>query len=110
MLERQVRYSIQEIECKEKHLVTFMIINVPLEVLKIKDRIYAYFELDGNIQELYNERIDHSDGKKCSFISFFSQKNEIDERKIYRGKLEKDNTLHIETQADAERYLLNILY
>jgi hypothetical protein len=114
MIERQVRYY-RTTETGEqestRHKWTFMIINEPREIGRIKERIYTELYPIAELKSLYHEPLEFSGGLQCDFFSFLSSKGKIERpEKIYKSKnLKADRDLTVRADVECERFLMAIL-
>jgi hypothetical protein len=90
MIDRQVRYNISTATGEQeaaRHRWTFMIINEPREIGRIREKIYHELYPLVDFKELYHEPLEHSGGLHCDFFSFSSPKGIIERPdKIYKSK------------------------
>jgi|WetSurMetagenome_2_1015567.scaffolds.fasta_scaffold115964_2 hypothetical protein len=117
MIDRQVRYYRSTTTGEQeaaRHKWTFLIINEPREINRIRERVYNGLYEIVNLKQLYDEPIQGSDGLHFQVFSFSSSKGIIEEpNKIYRSKkfkLDRDlRTLENGTDVECESYLRAIL-
>ena len=90
MLDRQVRYNVSTTLGEQefvRHRWTFMVINEPREIKRIREKIYLELDPIIDLKELYHEPIQGSGGLHCDFFSFSTSKGRIDSpTKIYNSK------------------------
>lgn len=114
MIERQVRYNIKTETGEQefaRHRWTFLIINEPREINRIRERIYQELTPIVELKNLDNELIPCSKGLHYDFFSFFTYKNRIEELgKIYKSrKFKRDRDLYERDDVGLSRYLQPIL-
>ena len=113
MIERQVRYNIHTSTGEqqfERHKWTFMIINTPTEIERIRERIFRQLELirDGNFGK---DILPSSGGLYYDCFWITSQRGKLEEpNKIYASKKFKlDRDLFERDELSLNRYLNSIL-
>ncbi|MFZ1970940.1 MAG: hypothetical protein WAU65_02040 [Candidatus Nanoarchaeia archaeon] len=112
-IDRQVRYNTktgtgdQELA---RHRWTFLIINTPDEISRIRERIYQQLK-PMNHRSLDEGLIVSSGGIHYDFFSFSSERGAIPEpSKIFRSnKLRKDRNLYERDEIGLEKYLNSII-
>src|SRR4030042_6904513 len=98
MIERQVRYNLKTTlgeQISTRHRWTFLIINEPREIERIRERIYLQLEPIADLRNLDNSLIESSGGLHYDFFSFSTYKSRIERPdKIYNSKkFKKDRDL-----------------
>ncbi len=112
-LERQIRYNIKTSTGEQdlaRHRWTFMIINEPREVQRIKERIYEQLNpMDSRV--LFEGNIPLSKGLHYDFFSFSSENGRIPHpEKIYKSqKFKKDRNLRECNEIQLDSYLNSIM-
>jgi hypothetical protein len=115
MIERQVRYNFKtdfgEQEEFTRHRWTFLIINEPKEINRIRERIYEQLQPIVEPKNLDNGLITRSGGLHYDFFSFSTQKSRIERPdKIYHSKkFKKDRDLSERDAVCLAKYLQPIL-
>ena len=111
---RQVRYNIKTATGDQefaRHRWTFMIINTPDEIKRIRERVYQQLAPVVECKNLYNEPISNSNGLHGDFFSFSTYKMKIeDTHAIYDAKnFKKDRNLKEGNDVVLSSYLEKIL-
>ena len=115
MVERQVRYNFRtntgEQDFFTRHRWTFLIINEPREIERIRERIYEQLQPVVDLKNLDDGLIKHSEGLHYDFFSFSSEKGKIEEpQKIYASKrFKKDRDLIERDEVGLAKYLEPVL-
>lgn len=89
-IERQVRYNLKTTTGEQeltRHRWTFVIINEPREIGRIRERIYQELQPIVELRELATDLIECSGGLHYNFFSFSTSKSRIENpSKIYNSK------------------------
>ncbi len=117
MIERQVRYNLKTASTAEqdfytRHRWTFLIINEPREIGRIRERIYQQLEPIVDFRTLEENSIPNSEGLHYDIFSFSSIKGKIEHpEKIYDNpkKFKKDRDLRERDDIGLANYLRAIL-
>ena len=114
MVDRQVRYNLSTTTGEQesaRHRWTFMIINEPREIGRIREKIYSQLEPIVDLKELYQGLIESSKGLHYDFFSFSTFKGKLESpSKIYASKkMIKDRDLTERDDVGLERFLRAIL-
>ena len=112
-VERQVRWN-KVTNIGEQEVVpyrwTFMIINEPTEIERIRQRVYDYMEPVDEPRSLDEGLIEGSRGLHYDFFSFSTDKSRINNPgEIYGGRFLKDRDLIESDEVGLARYLEPIL-
>jgi hypothetical protein len=112
MLERQVRYNFKTTTGEQeptRHRWTFMIINEPREIRRIRERIYFELQPIADLKELGTGNILFV-GLHYDFFSFSSSTSQINPPKIYDSKkFKKDRDLTERDELGMLTYLTSII-
>ena len=112
MIERQVRYNIHTYTGEqefERHKWTFMVINTPTEIERIRERIFRQLKpiRDGGFGK---DILPDSDGLHYDCFWITSEFGKIEEDKIYASKkIKLDRDLFERDEISLNRYLNSIL-
>ena len=117
MIERQVRYNLKTTSTAEqdfytRHRWTFLIINEPREISRIRERVYQQLEPIVDFRTLGEDLIPNSGGLHYDIFSFSSIKGKIEyPEKIYDNpkKFKKDRDLNERDEMGLANYLQPIL-
>ena len=114
-VDRQVRYNCRtdiaaQAQERARYEWIFLVINVPTEIGRIKERIFQKLKPD-EVKGLESGKIKFSGGMHYDFFSFNSDAGRIDEpSEIYRSsKIRKDRDLHLRDDIGLTDYLQQIL-
>jgi len=114
MIDRQIRYNFETNtgdQIPARHRWTFLIINEPKEIRRIKERIYKQLQMITDFTELDSGLIRGSRGLYYYFFAFSSDKAHIEDKtKIYSSKnFRQDRDLWERGKISLDTYLNSIL-
>jgi len=89
-IERQIRCYVKtdlDQQVSQRHRWTFLILNVPVEIERIRQKLVEQLAMTSNFDEHYNTPIKGSRGLYCRVVSFLSEKGKLEDKsKIYASK------------------------
>jgi hypothetical protein len=114
MIHRQVRwnYATDPIEqARTRYRWTFLIVNEPTEIGRIRGRIYEQLQPIVDLSEIDSGQISGTDGLGYEAFSFSTDKSRINRSgKIYRSShFKRDRDLRQRSDVEFQKFLLPIL-
>jgi len=112
---RQIRYNFQtstDEQDEARHKWTFLIVNQPREIARIRQRIYEQFQPIVDIRENDRGTISKSRGLQYEVFSFSSPTSDFqDKSKIYDSpNFKRDRNLTDRSDEKLQSYLQKVLY
>ena len=108
---RQVRYNRRSDPVDEPmpHRWTFMIVNEPREVIRIRNRIYEELQPIDDLVELDAKGIRGSRGLQYQIFCFLSSVSEFEPKRVYGGSMKKDRDLVERSDEELVPYVSAVL-